>query len=110
MLLPPLGLLAAWRYYNAGHVDLNVAMLLAARFLLWGSNRRVWRDCDAPGRVAEGVRRAVDFAAHDLREALIGPDSLDIHDDGHADIRRIRGPRRRDPLDLEVVPLAHRNR
>ena len=32
MLLPPLGLLAAWRYYNAGHVDLNVAMLLALGF------------------------------------------------------------------------------
>ena len=32
MLLPPLGLLAAWRYYNAGHVDLNVAMLLAVGF------------------------------------------------------------------------------
>lgn len=34
MLLPPLGLLAAWRYYNAGHVDLNVAMLLALGFFL----------------------------------------------------------------------------
>jgi uncharacterized membrane protein YfcA len=32
MLLPPLGLLAAWRYYNAGQVDLNVAMLLALGF------------------------------------------------------------------------------
>ena len=32
MLLPPLGLLAAWRYYSAGHVDLNVAMLLAVGF------------------------------------------------------------------------------
>ena len=32
MLLPPLGLLAAWRYYTAGHVDLNVAMLLAVGF------------------------------------------------------------------------------
>ena len=34
MLLPPLGLLAAWRYYNAGHVDLQVAMLLALGFFL----------------------------------------------------------------------------
>jgi hypothetical protein len=34
MLLPPLGLLAAWRYYNVRHVDLNVAMLLALGFFL----------------------------------------------------------------------------
>ncbi len=32
MLLPPLGLLAAWRYYNHSHVDLTVAMLLALGF------------------------------------------------------------------------------
>jgi uncharacterized protein len=32
MLLPPLGLLAAWRYYAANQVDLNVAMLLALGF------------------------------------------------------------------------------
>ena len=32
MLLPPLGLLAAWRYYSAGHVDVNAAMLLALGF------------------------------------------------------------------------------
>lgn len=43
MLLPPLGLLAAWRYWNAGHVDLNVAMLLALGFFFgapfgaWGA-------------------------------------------------------------------------
>jgi hypothetical protein len=32
MLLPPLGLLAAWRYYQAGYVDVNVALLLAVGF------------------------------------------------------------------------------
>jgi uncharacterized membrane protein YfcA len=32
MLLPPLGVLAAWKYYNAGYVELNVAMLLALGF------------------------------------------------------------------------------
>ena len=34
MLLPPLGLLAAWRYYNAGHVDMGVSMLLALGFFV----------------------------------------------------------------------------
>lgn len=34
MLLPPLGLLAAWRYYNAGHVDFTVAGLLALGFFI----------------------------------------------------------------------------
>ena len=34
MLLPPLGLLAAWRYYNAGHVDFAVAGLLALGFFI----------------------------------------------------------------------------
>lgn len=34
MLLPPLGLLAAWRYYNAGYVDIRLAMLLALRFFI----------------------------------------------------------------------------
>ena len=32
MLLPPLGLLAAWKYYNAGYVDINAAGLLALGF------------------------------------------------------------------------------
>jgi uncharacterized protein len=32
MLLPPLGLLAAWRYYNAGHVDIVAAGLMALGF------------------------------------------------------------------------------
>ena len=34
MLLPPLGLLAAWRYYNAGHVEINAALLLALGFFV----------------------------------------------------------------------------
>jgi uncharacterized membrane protein YfcA len=32
MLLPPLGLLAAWRYYDAGYVDVQMAGLLALGF------------------------------------------------------------------------------
>ena len=32
MLLPPLGLLAAWRYYSAGYVDLTAAGYLALGF------------------------------------------------------------------------------
>jgi uncharacterized protein len=32
LLLPPLGLLAAWRYYSAGHVDVTAAGLMALGF------------------------------------------------------------------------------
>ncbi|PWU05909.1 MAG: permease [Terriglobia bacterium] len=34
MLLPPLGLLAAWRYYSVGQVDVRVAMVLALGFFI----------------------------------------------------------------------------
>ena len=37
ILLPPIGLLAALRYYRAGHVDFTVAMLLALGFFLGAS-------------------------------------------------------------------------
>jgi uncharacterized protein len=34
VLLPPIGLLAALRYYHAGHVNFQVAMLLAVGFFV----------------------------------------------------------------------------
>jgi uncharacterized protein len=34
VLLPPIGLLAALRYYHAGHVNFKVAMLLAVGFFV----------------------------------------------------------------------------
>ncbi|MBI2834191.1 MAG: sulfite exporter TauE/SafE family protein [Acidobacteria bacterium] len=37
ILLPPIGLLAALRYYRAGHVDFGVAMLLAVGFFFGAS-------------------------------------------------------------------------
>jgi len=36
MLVPPIGILAAWRYYQAGHVDLRVAGLLCLGFFVGG--------------------------------------------------------------------------
>lgn len=36
MLLPPVGILAAYAYYNQGLVDIKVAMLLAIGFILGG--------------------------------------------------------------------------
>ncbi len=36
MMVPPIGILAAWTYYRAGHVDLKVAGLLCAGFLIGG--------------------------------------------------------------------------
>lgn len=36
MLVPPIGILAAWKYYQAGHVDLRVAAILAAGFFVGG--------------------------------------------------------------------------
>jgi uncharacterized membrane protein YfcA len=37
VLLPPIGLLAAIRYYRAGHVDFQVALLLALGFFFGAS-------------------------------------------------------------------------
>jgi uncharacterized protein len=37
VLLPPIGLLAALRYYRAGHVDFQVALLLALGFFFGAS-------------------------------------------------------------------------
>jgi len=34
MLLPPIGLLAAWRYWQAGHVNIPAAAIMATAFIL----------------------------------------------------------------------------
>jgi len=34
VMLPPIGILAAYNYYKAGHVDLKFAMILAGTFLI----------------------------------------------------------------------------
>jgi uncharacterized protein len=36
LLVPPIGLLAAWTYYKEGFVDLKVAALICAGFVLGG--------------------------------------------------------------------------
>ena len=33
MMLPPIGILAAYNYYKAGHVDIRIALLLAIAFI-----------------------------------------------------------------------------
>jgi uncharacterized membrane protein YfcA len=33
MMLPPIGILAAYNYYKAGHVDIRIALLLALAFI-----------------------------------------------------------------------------
>ena len=48
MLLPPLGLLAAWRDDNAGYVDFERCTVIGAWLLLWGTAWRDRRDGDAP--------------------------------------------------------------
>lgn len=35
MLLPPIGLLAAWRYWGAGQVDIKAAVVLAVSFFIF---------------------------------------------------------------------------
>ncbi len=35
-MIPPIGLLAAMRYYQAGHVNVQVAVLIAVGFLIGG--------------------------------------------------------------------------
>ena len=34
VMLPPIGAFAAYNYYKAGHVDIKVALILAATFIL----------------------------------------------------------------------------
>lgn len=34
MLVPPIGILAAWKYYQAGHMDIKVAGLLCLGFFV----------------------------------------------------------------------------
>lgn len=36
MLIPPIGILAAWRYYQAGHVDIKIALLMCVGFFIGG--------------------------------------------------------------------------
>lgn len=36
LMVPPIGILAAWTYYNQGYVDIKVALLVAAGFLVGG--------------------------------------------------------------------------
>ncbi|MFU8797699.1 MAG: TSUP family transporter [Gammaproteobacteria bacterium] len=36
VMLPPIGILAAWMYYNQGHVDIKIALLIAAGFIVGG--------------------------------------------------------------------------
>lgn len=36
MMVPPIGILAAWQYYRNGHVDIRVAAILCAGFLAGG--------------------------------------------------------------------------
>jgi len=36
IMVPPIGILAAWTYYNQGYVDIKVALLVALGFLVGG--------------------------------------------------------------------------
>jgi len=36
LMIPPIGLLAAWRYYTQGHVNIQVAVFIALGFFLGG--------------------------------------------------------------------------
>jgi len=36
LLVPPIGLLAAWNYYKAGYVDIKTAAIICAGFVLGG--------------------------------------------------------------------------
>lgn len=35
-MLPPIGILAAYNYYKAGHVDIKYALILSAAFIIGG--------------------------------------------------------------------------
>jgi hypothetical protein len=34
MMLPPIGIIAAWNYYREGHVDIKFALILAVMFII----------------------------------------------------------------------------
>lgn len=34
MMLPPIGIIAAYNYYKAGHVDIKIALILALMFII----------------------------------------------------------------------------
>jgi uncharacterized protein len=34
MMLPPIGIIAAYNYYKAGHVDIKIALILACMFII----------------------------------------------------------------------------
>ncbi len=34
MMLPPIGIIAAYNYYKAGHVDIRIALILAVMFII----------------------------------------------------------------------------
>ncbi|MFH0753857.1 MAG: sulfite exporter TauE/SafE family protein [Candidatus Omnitrophota bacterium] len=36
ILIPPIGILAAWRYYQSGHINLPIAAFICLGFLLGG--------------------------------------------------------------------------
>src|SRR5579871_4151491 len=36
VMLPPIGILAAWNYYKAGYVNIKYAMIIAAAFIIGG--------------------------------------------------------------------------
>ncbi len=36
IMIPPITLLAAWRYYNSGNVKVNIALFIAAGFAIGG--------------------------------------------------------------------------
>ena len=56
LLVPPIGLLAAWTYYKEGHVDLKIAGLICVGFFLGGGCRCQACDLVVQPGVGKGVR------------------------------------------------------
>ena len=44
ILVPPIGILAAWQYYIKGNVKLNIALFICLGFLVGGWLGAVWAD------------------------------------------------------------------
>ena len=42
VMLPPIGILAAWNYHNAGFVDLKYALIISAAFIVGGYLSSKW--------------------------------------------------------------------
>jgi len=61
LLVPPIGILAAWTYYQQGYVDLHTAAYICAGFFFGRLNRRKGCDWIIQYRFGKVIRSSLTF-------------------------------------------------